>query len=134
MSTQKDLGFDDLTRSVLEDEAAEFADNLLLSSCTAIGKNTSNIEKNKPKAGDYQSLTAAHMIARSQYVLREAIVDLAESVDCMAARRSLDALPTPDESAVILAALKEQWLKAHPVHDVEACADAVRRFEKLAGL
>lgn len=71
-----------------------------------------------------------------QTAMIEALHDLRESIDFLAARSDGEAVPVPTagESERMLGVLKADWLRQYPEHTEEQYLDAMRRFELLAGL
>jgi hypothetical protein len=79
---------------------------------------------------------AAAAIIHQAGCIESKLDEIAESLDCLAARPDDEAKPLPSsyESAVMVASLKASWLKMNPEHTEAQYTAAMRRFEQLAGL
>ncbi|MBI3480338.1 MAG: hypothetical protein HY016_08300 [Nitrosomonadales bacterium] len=63
-----------------------------------------------------------------------AVCDLQKSINSLSCRPDGEVVPTASESERMLGTLKADWLRQHPEHTEEEYREAMRRFEKLAGL
>ena len=65
--------------------------------------------------------------------IANALEEIAESLDFIAARPNGGVAPTEHESERMLGILKADWLKQYPEHTNEEYREAMRRFEMLVG-
>ena len=134
--------------NALTDAAVEAANDLLINAAECVTALLEVLPADQVETmGKRSMLVVVHAILQhldcraeerqqQQAAMIEALHDLRESIDFLAARSDDETTLalTVEESEIIVAALKAAWLKGHLVHSEKEYIEAVNRFEKMAGL
>lgn len=126
----------DVSAQTVEDVAHETADNLLLDAFDAIPI----LVPTRPIHTSEAMLIHAHaLIAKldameaSHLAAHREMMGVLERIASKLDGKTVPA-PTADEGELIVATLKDAWLKHHPTHTEGEYIEAMRRIEMLAGL